>query len=163
VAAYLVGARGTARHAVFLGLTTTITHTIGVFALGAVTLFVSNYILPEQLYPWLEFLSGALVVVIGVTLFRSRLAGGLRRPPTNDHRPTTTDQRLPTSMIMATIIITTTITCTAVRPCPPTSTAIRTMIIRTTTITITIIATTIRTTRTTGHTAIAICRPARMG
>jgi ABC-type nickel/cobalt efflux system permease component RcnA len=89
VAAYLVGARGTARHAVFLGLTTTVTHTIGVFALGAVTLLVSNYILPEQLYPWLEFLSGALVVVIGVTLFRSRLAGLLRRPTTSDQRPTT--------------------------------------------------------------------------
>jgi nickel/cobalt transporter (NicO) family protein len=90
VAAYLVGARGTARHAVFLGLTTTITHTIGVFALGAITLFVSNYILPEQLYPWLEFLSGALVVAIGVTLFRSRLAGLLLRQPTNDERRTTT-------------------------------------------------------------------------
>jgi ABC-type nickel/cobalt efflux system permease component RcnA len=97
VAAYLVGARGTARHAVFLGLTTTITHTIGVFALGAITLFVSNYILPEQLYPWLEFLSGALVIAIGVTLFRSRLAGLLRRPTTlrchsgqaNDQQPTT--------------------------------------------------------------------------
>jgi ABC-type nickel/cobalt efflux system permease component RcnA len=89
VAAYLIGARGTARHAVFLGLTTTITHTLGVFALGAITLFISNYILPEQLYPWLEFLSGALVVVIGATLFRSRLAGLLRRPPTTDQRPTT--------------------------------------------------------------------------
>jgi ABC-type nickel/cobalt efflux system permease component RcnA len=91
VAAYLVGARGTTRHAVFLGLTTTITHTIGVFALGAITLGISNYILPEQLYPWLEFLSGALVIVIGVTLFRSRVAALVRRPPTTDHRPTTTD------------------------------------------------------------------------
>jgi ABC-type nickel/cobalt efflux system permease component RcnA len=90
VAAYLVGARGTVRHAVFLGVTTTMTHTAGVFALGFVTLWISNYILPEQLYPWLEFLSGVLVVVIGVTLFRSRLAGMLRLT-TNDHRPTTTD------------------------------------------------------------------------
>ena len=38
VGAYLVGARGTARHAAFLGLTVTITHTAGVFALGLVTL-----------------------------------------------------------------------------------------------------------------------------
>jgi nickel/cobalt transporter (NicO) family protein len=75
VAAYLVGARGTARHAVFLGLTTTITHTAGVFAVGFVTLWISNYILPEQLYPWLEFISGVLVVIIGVMLFRSRLIG----------------------------------------------------------------------------------------
>jgi nickel/cobalt transporter (NicO) family protein len=91
VAAYLVGARGTARHAVFLGLTTTVTHTLGVFLLGFVTLFISNYILPEQLYPWLEFASGVLVVAIGVTLFRSRLAGLLRRRSTTDHRPPTTD------------------------------------------------------------------------
>ncbi len=79
VAAYLVGARGTARHAVFLGLTTTITHTAGVFALGFVTLWISNYVLPEQLYPWLEFISGVLVVGIGLMLFRSRLGGLLRR------------------------------------------------------------------------------------
>jgi nickel/cobalt exporter len=90
VAAYLVGARGTARHAVFLGITTTITHTLGVFVLGLVTLFISNYILPEQLYPWLEFLSGALVAGIGLMLFRSRLAGLFRRK-TTDHRPPTTD------------------------------------------------------------------------
>lgn len=79
VAAYLVGARGTARHAVFLGLTTTITHTAGVFVLGFVTLWISNYFLPEQLYPWLEFISGVLVIVLGIMLFRSRLAGLFRR------------------------------------------------------------------------------------
>lgn len=79
VAAYLVGARGTARHAVFLGLTTTITHTAGVFALGFVTLWISNYFLPEQLYPWLEFLSGVMVVGIGIMLFRTRLLGLFRR------------------------------------------------------------------------------------
>jgi len=84
VAAYLVGARGTTRHAVFLGLTTTITHTAGVFALGFVTLWISNYILPEQLYPWLEFISGVLVVIIGLMLFRSRLIGLFRRK-TNEH------------------------------------------------------------------------------
>jgi ABC-type nickel/cobalt efflux system permease component RcnA len=78
VAAYLVGARGTPRHAIFLGLTTTITHTLGVFLLGFVTLALSAYLLPEQLYPWLEFLSGALVAGIGLLLFRSRLVGLLR-------------------------------------------------------------------------------------
>jgi len=32
VGAYLVGSRGTAKHAAFLGLTVTVTHTLGVFA-----------------------------------------------------------------------------------------------------------------------------------
>ncbi|MBA3534244.1 MAG: sulfite exporter TauE/SafE family protein, partial [Ardenticatenales bacterium] len=69
----LVGSRGTVGHALFLGLTTTITHTAGVFALGLMTLFLSQYILPEQLYPWLSVLSGLLVVGIGVSLFSQRL------------------------------------------------------------------------------------------
>jgi nickel/cobalt exporter len=73
VAAYLVGTRGTARHAVALGATVTITHTIGVFALGVVTLALSQYVLPEQLYPWLTLASGLLVVVVGVNVLRSRI------------------------------------------------------------------------------------------
>ena len=81
VAAYLVGARGTARHAAFLGLTVTLTHTAGVFALGLVTLYLSRYILPEDLYPWLSVASGLLVVAIGVTLIWSRL----RAKPAHDH------------------------------------------------------------------------------
>jgi ABC-type nickel/cobalt efflux system permease component RcnA len=85
VAAYLVGARGTARHAAFLGLTVTITHTAGVFALGLVTLYLSRYILPEDLYPWLSAISGLLVVAIGVTLIRSRLRGDHAHHHHHDH------------------------------------------------------------------------------
>ncbi len=73
VAAYLVGARGTVGHAAFLGLTVTITHTLGVFALGLVTLFASQYVLPEQLFPVLSLISGGLVLAIGLSLFRHRL------------------------------------------------------------------------------------------
>jgi nickel/cobalt transporter (NicO) family protein len=73
VGAYLVGSRGTFKHAAFLGLTVTITHTIGVFALGLITLFASNYILPEKIMPFLNFVSGLLVFFIGITLFKERL------------------------------------------------------------------------------------------
>lgn len=73
VGAYLVGSRGTARHAAFLGLTVTITHTAGVFALGLITLFASQYVVPERLFPVLSFISGALVVGIGLSLFIRRL------------------------------------------------------------------------------------------
>jgi ABC-type nickel/cobalt efflux system permease component RcnA len=73
VGAYLVGSRGTARHAAFLGLTVTITHTAGVFALGLVTLFASQYVLPEKLFPILSLVSGLIVVVIGGSLFARRL------------------------------------------------------------------------------------------
>jgi len=73
VAAYLVGRRGTPWHAAALGAIVTATHTIGVFALGLVTLALSQFIVPDQLYPWLNLASGVLVVAIGATVFRSRL------------------------------------------------------------------------------------------
>jgi ABC-type nickel/cobalt efflux system permease component RcnA len=73
VGAYLVGTRGTTRHAAFLGLTVTITHTIGVFALGLLTLLASQFILPEKLYPWLGLASGLIVLLMGFSLLRSRL------------------------------------------------------------------------------------------
>jgi nickel/cobalt exporter len=87
VAAYLIGARGTARHAGLLGLTVTLTHTAGVFALGAVTLYLSRYILPEALYPWLNVVSGLLVVVIGFSLLYRR-SRGLFRPGIAGEQPT---------------------------------------------------------------------------
>lgn len=77
VGAYLVGSRGTAKHAVFLGLTVTITHTLGVFALGLLTLFASNYVLPEKIMPFLNFVSGLLVFFIGISLFKDRLFAAL--------------------------------------------------------------------------------------
>ena len=73
VGAYLVGSRGTLKHAVYLGLATTITHTLGVFVLGLITLFAAKFILPEKLFPWISLLSGLFVVGIGVNLFASRL------------------------------------------------------------------------------------------
>jgi nickel/cobalt exporter len=73
VAAYLVGTRGTARHAVALGATVTITHTAGVFALGLVALGLSEYVLPEDLYPWLNLASGLLVLGVGGFVLRKNL------------------------------------------------------------------------------------------
>lgn len=75
VAAYLVGERGTARHALLLGLTVTATHTSSVFALGLVTLYASQFVVPERLYPWLSLLSGLVVLVLGSLLLATRLPG----------------------------------------------------------------------------------------
>ena len=72
VTAYLVGQRGTPRHAALLGLIVTITHTIGVFALGIVTLAHSQFIVPDRLYPWLNLVSGLLVVGIGASVLCAR-------------------------------------------------------------------------------------------
>jgi nickel/cobalt exporter len=72
VTAYLVGQRGTPWHAALLGLIVTATHTVGVFTLGFVTLALSQFIVPDHLYPWLNLASGLLVVSIGVSVFAAR-------------------------------------------------------------------------------------------
>src|SRR2546428_7639654 len=77
VAAYFVGANGTVRQALSLGLTIALTHTIGVLALGLITLFGSRFILPETLYPWLSLASALMILALGVRLIAAR-AGALR-------------------------------------------------------------------------------------
>jgi ABC-type nickel/cobalt efflux system permease component RcnA len=76
VGAYLIGSRGTPRHAVFLGLTVTFTHTLAVFALGFATLGASRFIVPERLFPVLSLISAILVLGMGMTLLiqRGRIA-----------------------------------------------------------------------------------------
>ena len=73
VGAYLIGTRGTARHALFLGLVVTATHTLGVYLLGFATWGASAWVVPERLFPWISVLSGLLVIGIGASLVRSRL------------------------------------------------------------------------------------------
>lgn len=73
VAAYLVGSRGTVGQALLLGMTVTATHVSSVLALGAVTLWLSEYVVAETLYPWIGVSSGLGVVLVGWGLFRSRL------------------------------------------------------------------------------------------
>jgi nickel/cobalt transporter (NicO) family protein len=87
VAAYLVGSRGTPRHAVLLGLTVTVTHTIGVFALGLITLSLSAFVVPDQLYPWLNLVSALLIVAVGLSVLRWRVREwrGARRDSGHSH------------------------------------------------------------------------------
>jgi nickel/cobalt exporter len=85
VTAYLVGQRGTPRHAVLLGLIVTATHTIGVFALGLVTLLLSQFVVPDDLYPWLNLISGLLVVAIGASVLRGRWRHSRAHAHGHDH------------------------------------------------------------------------------
>src|SRR5436305_3425311 len=85
VTAYLIGQRGTPRDAAALGAIVTLTHTIGVFALGLVTLALSQFIVPDQLYPWLNLVSGLLVVGIGAAVLRARWLHRRARTHGHDH------------------------------------------------------------------------------
>jgi len=73
------GRRGL-RDIVTLGLTVTVTHTLGVLVLGLLVAGGSSVVTPG-LFPWLGTASGALVVLAGCTLLRR----ALRRPPGHGH------------------------------------------------------------------------------
>src|SRR5580700_63955 len=94
VASYLVGARGTMKHAVFLGLMVTATHTITVFALGLATLFLFRFIVPEKITEILGVISGLSIAVIGAGMLWKRLKAQRNRrhhhhhPHAHDHSHT---------------------------------------------------------------------------
>ena len=85
VTAYLIGKRGTAKDAALLGGIVTVTHTIGVFALGLVTLALSQWIVPDRLYPWIDLVAGLMVVSIGLTVLRSRARHAAAHRHGHDH------------------------------------------------------------------------------
>src|SRR5271169_4279072 len=75
VAAYLVGSRGTLKHAAFLGAMVTLTHTNTVFLLGLATLFLFQYVVPQRVTQVLGAISGLSIVAIGGWMLYKRLRG----------------------------------------------------------------------------------------
>jgi ABC-type nickel/cobalt efflux system permease component RcnA len=67
-------------------MTVTVTHTIGVFALGLVTLSLSAFIVPDRLYPWLNLVSALLIVCVGVSVLRWRVREWRGRSAAHDHK-----------------------------------------------------------------------------
>ncbi len=86
MAAYLVGREGTWRQAAVIGVSVTVTHTIGVLLLGLV-LSAAVIAAPEAVYPWLGLVSGLLLAGIGVTLLRSARHGHVHGPGGHTHGP----------------------------------------------------------------------------
>jgi ABC-type nickel/cobalt efflux system permease component RcnA len=86
VGAYLVGSRGTPGAALWLGIATTVTHTVTVFALGVATLLASQYVVLDQVYPILGALSGVAICLVGLRLLSVRLRSGVHHHHHNhDH------------------------------------------------------------------------------
>jgi nickel/cobalt transporter (NicO) family protein len=84
VAAYLVGSRGTLKHAMFLGAMVTFTHTVSVFLLGLATLFLFQYVMPEKITQVLGAISGLSIVAIGAWMMYQRIRG-IRPAPIQAH------------------------------------------------------------------------------
>ncbi len=87
VGAYLVGSRSIPQAALWLGLTTTVTHTLAVFILGAIALLVAHYIDLEQIYPILGAVSGVVICLVGLRLLANRLRDGHHAHHHHDEQP----------------------------------------------------------------------------
>jgi len=89
VAAYLVGSKGRIIDAVLLGIIVTFTHTFSVIGLGIILLLAKDYLVSENIVPWLSLFSGALIVLIGgwlLTKNMKRYYTGIGHPHTH-HAP----------------------------------------------------------------------------
>ncbi|MFN7181598.1 MAG: nickel/cobalt transporter, partial [Planctomycetota bacterium] len=70
ITAYILASKGTIFEIFFLGLIIVITHTIIVYILTFITLYLSQFLLPHTLYPYLGFISSSLIIILGLNLIR---------------------------------------------------------------------------------------------
>ena len=83
MAAYLVGTRGTARHALALGLSVSVSHTVGILVLAGLVVGASDVLPPDVVVRWAPVVAAVSIVVIGAWMLlgevrRRRVAGGDR-------------------------------------------------------------------------------------
>ena len=104
MAAYLVGTRGTSLHAVGLGLSVTLSHTVGILVLAAVVIGAQGLLAPDLVVRTAPIVAAISIVVIGGWMLRRRVAsaprrgGGPRRAtPMTTSTSTTTPTRPATS------------------------------------------------------------------
>jgi nickel/cobalt transporter (NicO) family protein len=83
MAAYLVGTRGSARHALGLGISVSVSHTAGILALAAVVVAAADVLPPDVVVRWAPLVAAGSIVAIGGWM----LAGEIRRRRANrdDH------------------------------------------------------------------------------
>ncbi|MCD6560191.1 MAG: sulfite exporter TauE/SafE family protein [Deltaproteobacteria bacterium] len=86
VSAYLIGTKGRIHDAVLLGGVVTLTHVISVILLGIITVFLSNYILPQKLFPWIGVFSGMLIFLTGYWIIAKIAMGKSHNHHHHNHR-----------------------------------------------------------------------------
>jgi nickel/cobalt transporter (NicO) family protein len=86
MAAYLMGAEGRMRDALFVGVAVSAMHTLSVVALGLLTLWAAAIFPADAVYPWLSLVSGVVVLALGAWLLRVRIkARAAKRAHVHDH------------------------------------------------------------------------------
>lgn len=84
MAAFIVAIRGTARQAVLLGVSAAVGHTIVVWGLAALGLWLGDRLILDKAEPWLILLSGLLIIALAVRLMAS-VHGGIAGHQHRDH------------------------------------------------------------------------------
>ena len=89
MAAYLVGTRGSPRHALGLGISVSVSHTAGILALAAVVVAASDALAPDVVVRWAPVVAAISIVAIGGWMLfgeiRRRRAGGGGHEDGHDH------------------------------------------------------------------------------
>jgi nickel/cobalt transporter (NicO) family protein len=65
MAAYLVGTRGSARHAIGLGAAVSVSHTVGILVLATVVLAATDVVAPDVIVRWAPLVAAVSIVLIG--------------------------------------------------------------------------------------------------
>jgi len=90
MAAYLVGTRGTAIHALGLGLSVTVSHTLGILVLAALVVGAQGVLPADAVVRWTPLVAALTIVAIGgwmviAELRRRRARRSLAQAATHDH------------------------------------------------------------------------------
>lgn len=80
MAAFIIAVRGTARQAALLGLSAAVGHTIIVWAIAALGLYLGDKMILGKAEPWLILLSGLLIMALAFRIFFM-----LRKEQEHDH------------------------------------------------------------------------------
>ena len=80
MAAYLMGAEGRMRDALFVGVAVSAMHTLSVVALGLLTLWAAAIFPADAVYPWLSLVSGVVVLALGAWLLHVRIKARAAKP-----------------------------------------------------------------------------------
>ena len=75
MAAYLVGTKGSARHALGLGISVSVSHTVGILALAAIVVAAADVLPPDVVVRWAPLVAAVSIVAIGGWM----LVGEVRR------------------------------------------------------------------------------------
>ena len=65
MAAFIVAIHGTVKQAIMLGLAATVSHTLVVWLIALGGLYVSNQLTATHVEPWIQLLSGGIVLIMG--------------------------------------------------------------------------------------------------